>query len=120
MPDTPNTTQPLDLDDILVRAGHLYEYVPQSDEADVLAGTDVPAMADEIHRLRAQILGQAASSEDTLPAWLNQRFDPRGPDWDQLGDDDRSYWEHQARAVRRAVARGGFKASRPASEETTR
>ena len=45
----------------------------------------------------------------TLPAWLHQRFDPRGPDWDQLDDDDRSYWEHQARAVRRAVARGGFK-----------
>lgn len=47
---------------------------------------------------------------DTLPAWLAQRFDPRGADWEQLGDDDRAYWEHQARAVRRAVARGGFKA----------
>ncbi|WP_446458626.1 hypothetical protein [Streptomyces rochei] len=46
---------------------------------------------------------------DTLPAWLNQRFDPRGPDWEQLDEDDRMYWEHQARAVRRAVARGGFK-----------
>jgi hypothetical protein len=45
----------------------------------------------------------------TLPAWLHQRFDPRGPDWDQLDEDDRSYWEHQARAVRRAFARGGFK-----------
>ena len=49
------------------------------------------------------------SSPDTLPAWLQQRFDPRGPDWDKLDDDDRAYWEHQARAVRRAVARNGFK-----------
>jgi hypothetical protein len=51
---------------------------------------------------------------DTLPAWLAQRFDPRCPDWDALGDDDRSYWEHQARAVRRAVARGGFKTAQHA------
>ncbi|MEU0589920.1 hypothetical protein [Streptomyces ardesiacus] len=49
------------------------------------------------------------SALGTLPAWLHQRFDPRGPDWDQLDEDDRSYWVHQARAVRRAVARGGFK-----------
>ncbi|MGW5477657.1 hypothetical protein [Streptomyces sp. NPDC004008] len=48
---------------------------------------------------------------DTLPAWLLQRFDPRSPDWDALSDDDRAYWEHHARAVRRAVARGGFKAA---------
>jgi hypothetical protein len=54
---------------------------------------------------------QAGTSQpDTLPAWLQQRFDPRGPDWSALTDDDRSYWEHAARAVRRAVARGGFKA----------
>ncbi|MFD8839809.1 hypothetical protein [Streptomyces griseofuscus] len=51
-----------------------------------------------------------AEPADTLPAWLLQRFDPRSPDWEQLSDDDRAYWEHQARAVRRAVARGGFKA----------
>lgn len=25
------------------------------------------------------------------------------------GEDDESYWEHEAAAVRRAVARGGFK-----------
>jgi hypothetical protein len=55
--------------------------------------------------------GGRAARTDTLPAWLHQRFDPRGPDWDQLDEDDRSYWEHQARAVRRAVARGGFKQS---------
>lgn len=46
---------------------------------------------------------------DTLPAWLQHRFDPRGPEWDALDEDDRAYWEHQARAVRRAVARSGFK-----------
>ncbi|MFF0512462.1 hypothetical protein [Streptomyces sp. NPDC004250] len=45
----------------------------------------------------------------TLPAWLYQRFMAHGVGWDNLDDDDRSYWEHQARAVRRAVARGGFK-----------
>lgn len=46
---------------------------------------------------------------DTLPAWLYQRFMPDGEGWDALAEDDRSYWEHQARAVRRAVQRGGFK-----------
>lgn len=50
---------------------------------------------------------------DTLPAWLHSRFSDTlaAPAWDRLTDDDRSYWEHQARAVRRAVARGGFKAA---------
>lgn len=52
---------------------------------------------------------------DTLPAWLYQRFMPGGAGWDALDDADRAYWEHQARAVRRAVARGGFKTSRPAA-----
>lgn len=56
----------------------------------------------------------AAAAEDTLPAWLAKRFDPRGADWDGLSDDDRAYWAHQAAAVRRAVARGGFKATTPA------
>ncbi|MGW2384444.1 hypothetical protein [Streptomyces sp. NPDC001658] len=49
------------------------------------------------------------TAEDTLPAWLARRFDPRGADWDGMSDDDRAYWAHQAAAVRRAVARGGFK-----------
>lgn len=52
-----------------------------------------------------------APVEDTLPAWLAQRFDPRGPEWSALTEDDRTYWEHHAAAVRRAVARGGFKAA---------
>lgn len=50
---------------------------------------------------------------DTLAAWLNQRFDPRGANWEHLDEDDRSYWEHHARAVRRAVARGGFNGMDP-------
>lgn len=54
------------------------------------------------------------ATEDTLPAWLAKRFDPRGADWDGMSDDDRAYWAHQAAAVRRAVARGGFKATTPA------
>jgi hypothetical protein len=55
--------------------------------------------------------------EDTLPAWLAQRFDPRSPDWEQLSDDDRAYWEHHARAVRRAVARNGFKATQAGADD---
>lgn len=52
---------------------------------------------------------------DTLPAWLYQRFMPAGEGWDSLDDGQRSYWEHQARAVRRAVARDGFKTATPAA-----
>jgi hypothetical protein len=60
--------------------------------------------------LRQDLAGPPAEEQpatvapDTLPAWLARRFAPHGADW------DRSYWEQQARAVRRAVARGGFKA----------
>ncbi|TGG86677.1 hypothetical protein D8771_05605, partial [Streptomyces albus] len=46
---------------------------------------------------------------DTLPAWLYQRFMPDGEGWDRLDSGQREYWEHQARAVRRAVERDGFK-----------
>jgi hypothetical protein len=62
---------------------------------------------------------QPTETQDTLPAWLAHRFDPRGADWDGMSDDDRSYWEHHAQAVRRAVARGGFKPTteRPAVVE---
>ena len=90
------------------------------------AKNEVHDLADEIDRLRAerdryahQLDGmclaqwedaQEAAESDTLPAWLYQRFMPDGTGWDNLDDDQRSYWEHQARAVRRAVARNGFKA----------
>lgn len=49
---------------------------------------------------------------DTLPEWLYQRFARHGSNassWEQLGDDDREYWRHEALAVARAVGRGGFK-----------
>ena len=49
---------------------------------------------------------------DTLPEWLYQRFgrrQPAAPEWSVLLDEDKSFWEHEAAAVRRAVGRGGFK-----------
>jgi hypothetical protein len=90
------------------------------------ARDDIPALLAELDRVRAerdqyatQLDGihlaqwedaQEAAESDTLPAWLYQRFMPDGTGWDNLDDDQRSYWEHQARAVRRTVARNGFKA----------
>lgn len=52
--------------------------------------------------------------DDTLPQWLYQRFACPGQPtariaWDLLDDNIRSYWKHTADAVRRAVARDGFK-----------
>ncbi|WP_405964797.1 hypothetical protein OG713_34675 [Streptomyces sp. NBC_00723] len=64
--------------------------------------------AEKLRRLAAE--EQPAEAQDSLPAWLYRRFMPDGAGWENLDADDRSYWEHQARAVRRAVARGGFKA----------
>jgi hypothetical protein len=78
-------------------------------------GTDVRAL---LRRVAAE--EQPAETQDTLPAWLAQRFDPRGADWDGMSDDDRSYWEHQARAVRRAVERGGFKPTAEQPDTQTR
>lgn len=74
--------------------------MPEADRLRLHAG---------LKRVITDAIGQLAPVEDTLPAWLAQRFDPRGPEWDALADDDRTYWEHHAAAVRRAVARGGFK-----------
>lgn len=50
---------------------------------------------------------------DTLAHWLSRRFDVNAGAWDAMSDDDRSYWEHEAEAVRRAVARGGFRTADP-------
>ena len=53
------------------------------------------------------------SEKDTLAEWLFNRFSKsqlfEDRDWGKLDDEDKSYWEHEANAVRRAVARGGFK-----------
>lgn len=47
---------------------------------------------------------------DTLGAWLYRRFSKSiSPAWVSLPDEEKDYWEHEADAVRRAVARGGFK-----------
>lgn len=63
----------------------------------------------------AEAIAEAVQPKDTLAPWLANRFDPNGAPWDGMSDDDRSYWEHQARAVRRAVERDGFKAEAAAS-----
>ncbi|MCF0086686.1 MULTISPECIES: hypothetical protein [unclassified Streptomyces] len=62
-------------------------------------------------------LADEPATPDTLPEWLYQRFAKyrtHAPAWSALTDDDQSYWVHEAAAVRRAVARGGFK--RPADQ----
>lgn len=49
---------------------------------------------------------------DTLPQWLAWRFGELLPDTEwppAMRDGEVAYWEHEAAAVRRAVARGGFK-----------
>lgn len=48
-------------------------------------------------------------SEDTLPEWLYYRFSTSPFPWEHLDDGDQLKWEHEAAAVRRAVARNGFK-----------
>ena len=45
---------------------------------------------------------------DTFPQWLAHRFSPSTP-WDAMDQGDREYWAHEAAAVRRTVARNGFK-----------
>lgn len=59
-------------------------------------------------------------AEDTLDHWLYNRFgrlmerlDPTevAKNWEQLEEDGKLYWSHEAAAVRRAVGRGGFKTS---------
>lgn len=67
--------------------------------------------------LRANLVGPDGEQPgpDTLPAWLYRRFAGGVPAWEWLDDGDRTYWEHQAAAVRRAVERGGFKTPAPAA-----
>ena len=49
---------------------------------------------------------------DTLAQWLYYRFiygsEHEAKEWGGLPEEDRAFYEHEAAAVRRAVARGGF------------
>lgn len=50
---------------------------------------------------------------DTLAHWLYLRFGKTATAWETLDLADREYWAHEAQAVRRAVARGGFRTANP-------
>ncbi|MFG6300178.1 hypothetical protein [Streptomyces rochei] len=71
--------------------------------------------AEQLRRDRDRIaeLEHPSTGPDTLAAWLFQRFYLGSEPWERLDEDNRSYWEHEARAVRRAVARGGYKTEEP-------
>ncbi|MCX5365857.1 hypothetical protein OG864_44985 [Streptomyces sp. NBC_00124] len=69
---------------------------------------DVWQAAKEAEALAAAE-AEAQKPKDTLPAWLYQRFNRVAPAWTSLSDADRSFWEHEAAAVCRAVARDGFR-----------
>jgi hypothetical protein len=70
---------------------------------------------EENARLRQELAHAQGMQPElgTLAAWLYHRFVPvaGAKAWGDLTDADRAYWTHQARAVQRAVARGGFKQS---------
>ncbi|MFF1916181.1 hypothetical protein ACFVYE_32260 [Streptomyces sp. NPDC058239] len=103
--------------EILHEAARLLEAAGYSDDAvnwlDTYADWDPAGLNELFERLGAPVMADAPVADqqdaDTLPAWLHWRFGKHGQRWETLTDDDRSHWEHQARAVRRAVARGGFK-----------
>lgn len=61
----------------------------------------------------------AEAKPDTMAQWLRQRFSPqpfktgdKSEGWDAVSDTEKAYWEHEAAAVKRAAARGGFKEMR--------
>lgn len=110
MTTTPETqtatdTQPhLTLAGLAQQAAYAYQFAKAGQTAEALEH------AGAIERLTAAYRAEVTeSTPDTLPQWLHWRFGRPGQSWDTLGADDRSYWEHQAAAVRRAVDRGGFK-----------
>ena len=79
------------------------------------------AYAGMVLRQEKAVTAPTEETPDTLAPWLYQRFMVGGAGWDHLDEDDRSYWEHHAQAVRRAVARGGFKDEpTPAPAEETK
>lgn len=79
-----------------------------SDKITPVGATTFAAIMDGV--ADKQAADAKAATPDTLPQWLRHRFGSGlNVTWDDLHDDDRAYWEHQARAVRRAVERNGFK-----------
>ncbi|MFD5002181.1 hypothetical protein ACFWMV_04665 [Streptomyces mutabilis] len=73
--------------------------------AQVSENVGILRVAEELRRRAEEV---QPAGDDTLPAWLHWRFGPHGQPWSDVPDEDKALWEHQARAVRRAVARGGF------------
>jgi hypothetical protein len=77
------------------------------------------AIADDAAAVLAIFTEPTAPLDDSLPEWLFQRFQSTAPfrseaahrDWLALSTDDVSFWGHEAEAVRRAVARNGFRVS---------
>jgi hypothetical protein len=114
------TTQTAHLDPASI-AGALAARIPGASPANVTVTITENDPAGGTHTWTGSADGLAAAlkdalfstpQRDTLPAWLYQRFArDRNVPWDDLHEDNRSYWEHEAAAVRRAVARGGFKSS---------
>ena len=58
--------QPLDLDQIEAQAAYLTKYAILPPDATRMAGVTVPAMADEIRRLRAELAAEQAQHATTL------------------------------------------------------
>ncbi len=84
-------------------------YDREQGELDETARIQHSTVRDVAIGLRRMADETAATETDTRPAWLHWRFGPHGQPWADVPDEDKALWEHQARAVRRAVARGGFK-----------
>lgn len=64
--------------------------------------------------VQAVITSLGVGTDDTMAAWIYNRFAPTRllKPWDSLPDEEKDYWQHEADAVKRAVARGGFKKTR--------
>lgn len=110
-PETTDVNHPhLLLTGLAQQGKYAYEFARAGQTRNVLKHLDA------IERLttayRATLTGDSQSTSDTLPEWLYQRFAKyreNAPLWSQMTDNLRSYWNHEADAVRRAVARSGFK-----------
>lgn len=104
----------------LAEGGPLAKWEEQYPREQVVSDYDRWLVEAERNLAEARHLVEAEGAQhpepDTLPAWLAMRFDARGAPWNGMSDDDRTYWEDQARAVRRAIARDWFKAADEAQQ----